>query len=341
MMIQKVIIGLVLFLMLPLWIPVGIHTEEKNDLEPGWLSLDKIIGPFDKKVEDTKSTLRKALGINIRAFLDVSYTYSFNHPGSGSNREISLRDFDRDHNKVVFNDFHLSLEKPEQDWGVGLNLSADFGRAAEILRQSTFWGTRQSRGGAAELREAFLTSTIPIGQGLKVRGGWFESPLGMENLPRPGAYNDNISRSFLFNFAVPHRHLGLLLTYPVHKILSLSAGPVTGWDMVGDINRQPSFLSSMVLSPNEVFSWESSFIIGPEQKHRSGPKRLAWSNVFTVEPAEPLTLSLEHTYGHEEKVTASLRGGTWQACPRLLPTTGRIGLPQPLEESFSMIGMVL
>jgi hypothetical protein len=292
--------------------PLATLAQEKNELEPGWLSLDKIIGPFDSKVDDTKLALRRALGINIDAFLDVSYTYSFNHPGSGNHREISLREFDRDHNRVVFNDFHISLEKPEHDWGVGLKLAADFGRTAEILRQSTFWGTQRSRGGAAELREAFLTSTIPVGQGLKVKGGWFESPLGLESLPHPGSYNDNISRSFLFNFAVPHRHLGLLFTYPIHKVLSVSAGPVTGWDMVGDINHQPSFLGSMTLSPNKAFSWESGLVVGPEQRHRSGPKRLAWSNVVTIEPNEALTLSFEYTYGHEEKVTASLRAGTWQ-----------------------------
>jgi hypothetical protein len=34
--------------------------------------------------------------------------------------------------------------------------------------------------------------------------------------------------------------------------------------------------------------------------------------VATIKPIDPLTLYLEYTYGHEEKVTPSLRDGTWQ-----------------------------
>jgi len=304
--------GWVLLLAALFLMPDTISALEIEDLDQGWLSLDRIVGPLDKKVENGKSALVEALGIDMSGFLDTGYTYSFNRPGSRKQHNISLRDFDKDHNQIVFNDFNLTLEKPEKGWGVGFKLAADFGRMAELLRESTFWEPRLHREPSAELREIFVTSTIPLGNGLQVRGGLFESPLGLEAIPSPGDYNDNISRSFLFGFAAPHRHLGALLTYPVYEMLSVSAGLVTGWDMVRDINRQPSFLGGMTLKPNDEFSWESNLIVGPEQRDRGGPKRLAWSNVITIEPTDPLTLSFEYTYGHEEKVTVNLRSGTWQ-----------------------------
>lgn len=313
---RRGVMGAVLFLAVSLLIGHPLGAEEAKGLDPGWLSLDGSVGLLDKKVEEGKGSLEKALRISISGFLDTSYTYSSNRPHSPSN--ISGRYFDKDHNKIVFNDFNLTLEKPEKDWGIGFKLVGDFGRTGELLREATFYGVNKLPGAgnggepSAELREAFVTTTVPIGEGLQIKGGLFVTPLGTEIIPAPGAYNDNISRSFLFNFGVPLRHLGLLFTYPVHKMLSISAGPVTGWDNPHDNNKQPSFLGGIAFTPVDAFSLASNIVAGPEQTHRSGPKRFTWSNVATIKPVDPLTLYLEYTYGHEEKITASLRDATWQ-----------------------------
>jgi hypothetical protein len=282
--------------------------EEEKPLAPGWLSLDGSVGVVDKAVADGKSRLQDALGIGISGFFDTSYTWSSNRPRRPAN--ISGRYFDKDHNKIVFNDFHIALDKPEKDWGVGFRLSADFGRTAELLREATLWGTRLQDEPSAEVREAFLTTTIPIGEGIGVKGGLFVTTFGTEIIPAPGAYNDNISRSFLFNFAIPFRHLGMLFTYPLLKSLTINAGPVTGWDNPHDNNGQPSILWGFSFTPVDQFALVSSFIYGPEQFHNSGNKRFTWSNVATIKPFDPLTLLLEYTYGREEN--ASL-GGTRDA----------------------------
>jgi hypothetical protein len=290
--------------------------QEEKPLAPGWLSLDGSVGIIDKKVAAGKSALQDPLGINISGFFDTSYTWSSNHPKSPAN--ISGRYFDKDHNKIVFNNFNLTLEKPEKDWGVGLKVVGDFGRTGELLREATYWGGANRFPAAlrdessAELREAFLTFTIPIGEGVAVKGGKFVSPLGTEILPAPGAYNDNISRSFLFNFGVPLTHTGALLSYPVHKIFGVSAGVVTGWDDPHDNNRQPSVLAGFTFTPVDMFALASNLIYGPEQWHNSGNKRFTWSNVATLKPMDPLTIYLEYTYGREENITPSLRNGTWQ-----------------------------
>ena len=96
---------------------------EDKPLGPGWLSLDCCVGPLDSAIANGKGALEKALGIAISGFFDASYTWSSNHPDSPSN--ISGRYFDKDYNKVVFNYFHIAVEKPEKDWGVGFKLSGD------------------------------------------------------------------------------------------------------------------------------------------------------------------------------------------------------------------------
>ena len=167
-----------------------LNAQEEKPLAPGWLSLDGSVGLVDRAIADGKSRLEKAVGIGIGAYLDVGYNYSSNRPRRPAN--ISLRSFDQDHNRVVFNNFNITLDKPEADWGVGFHVAGDFGRSAQILREATFWRRELGKEPQAELREAFLTTTFPVGAGLQMKGGFFVTTLGTEILPNPGEYNDNI-----------------------------------------------------------------------------------------------------------------------------------------------------
>jgi len=286
------------------FVPRPARAQDDKLLEPGWLSLDCCVGLLDKSIADGKGSVENALGINIGGFLDTSYTWSSNRPKSPAN--ITGRYFDKDHNKIVFNAFHMFVEKPEKDWGVGFRISGDFGRAGELLREATLWGKTFHREPSAELRESYLTTTIPIGEGIGVKGGLWVTTLGTEILPNPGAYNDNISRSFLFNFGIPLRHLGMLFSYPVHKVFSVNGGVVTGWDNPRDNNSYPSGMFGFSLTPMDEFGLVSSFIYGPEQRSNTSNKRFTMSHVATIKPFDPLAVILEYTYGHEEN--ASLGG---------------------------------
>lgn len=288
------------------------YGQEGSGLGPGLLSLDSSVGQLDKAVQEGKSNLEKYLfGVKVSGFFQTSYTWSSNHPGD---HVISGRVFDIDNNKFVFNDFNLTLERPEPEngWGIGGKLVGDFGRTAELLGEATYWSDNLSSGPSAQLREAYLTTTIPVGKGIGVQGGLFVTTLGTEIIPNPGAYNDNISRSFLFGYAIPFRHLGMLFSYPIHDMVSISFGPVTGWDDPHETNNQPSFLSAVTVTPAKNFSFISSFIYGPEQVNQNGNMRLAWANVASWTPMDPMTVTAEYTYGHEQKVTASARDASWQ-----------------------------
>jgi putative OmpL-like beta-barrel porin-2 len=232
-------------------------------------------------------------------YLDTSYTWSSNHPKNPKN--ISGRYFDKDYNKIVFNDFNVTVEKPEKDWGVGFKLVGDFGRTGELLREATLWGKSLHREPSAEIREAFLTTTIPIGEGIAIKAGKFVTTQGTEIILAPGAYNDNISRSYAFNFAIPLTHLGTLFSYPFHKTLTGSVGLVTGWDNPRDNNGAPSGMAGVNWTPADSFALASNLIFGPEQRHNTNHQRVTWSNVATIKPADPLTLLLEYTLGFESK----------------------------------------
>ena len=292
----------------------NLSAQEDKPLGPGWLSLDCCIGPLDNGIASAKGALEKALGISMGGYLDASYTWSSNHPKSPAN--ISGRYFDKDHNKVVFNDFHIFVEKPEKDWGVGFRLSGDFGRTGELLREATLWGKTFHREPSAELREAFLTTTIPVGEGIGIKGGLFVTTIGAEILYNPGAYNDNISRSFLFNWSIPLRHLGVSFSYPFAKTLNASAAIVTGWDNPRDNNHQPSFLGTITFTPTDTVTLVSGVIVGEEGTFADSNRdtaRWAWSSVLTLKPMDPLTLYLEYTLGRQHAGSiGGTRSAIWQ-----------------------------
>jgi hypothetical protein len=168
---------------------------------------------------------------------------------------------------------------------------------------------------SAELRESYITTTIPLGEGIQFKGGLFVTPMGAEILLNPGSYNDEISRSFAFNFAIPLRNLGTLFTYPVLKTLSVSAGLVTGWDNPRDNNGSPSGLFGANFTPSDSFALASNMIVGPEQTHNTNNVRFAWSNVATIKPMDPLTLLLEYTFGVEKKASTptGIKNAQWYA----------------------------
>ncbi|MSP41717.1 MAG: hypothetical protein EXR70_24800 [Deltaproteobacteria bacterium] len=154
-----------------------------------------------------------------------------------------------------------------------------------------------------------MTTTLPLGEGLGIKGGLFVTPLGTEIIPNPGAFNDNLSRSFLFNYAIPFRHLGVMLSYPIHKMIGLSAGVVTGWDNPRDNNHTPAFLGGVTLTPNDQITIASNIITGeePTAAGANSTSRTTWATVGTFKPIDPLALSLEFTYGHQKN--AGLNGG--------------------------------
>lgn len=294
-----------------------VWAQEDKPLGPGWMSLDSSVGKLDGAIASGKGALEKALGIGISGFLDASYTWSSNHPSAP--RNISGRYFDKDNNQFYVNNLHLALDKPEKDWGIGFRVSGDFGRYGELLHEATQWnktGAKLCCAQSAELREAFFTTTIPVGEGIGVKGGLFVTPLGTEVLNAPGAFNDNISRSFAFNFGVPLRHLGMLFSYPFHKTISASLGVVTGWDNPHDNNNAPSGIVGVNFTPSDAFGLASNLMFGPEQRHNTGRKRVTWSSVATIKPTDPLTLLLEYTLGGESGVstpTSNREDAYWHA----------------------------
>jgi Putative beta-barrel porin-2, OmpL-like. bbp2 len=92
----------------------------------------------------------------------------------------------------------------------------------------------------SDLQEGYLSYRIPVGAGLTLKGGRLVTLLGYEVIESPN--NLNFSRSFLFSFAIPLTHVGLLAFYLLTDTLSMTrARSSAGTWRRGATRRRPGW----------------------------------------------------------------------------------------------------
>ena len=272
---------------------------------------DNVVTGTQKKIED-------ATKIHFGLGFTEAYTWDFNDPRSGS--LITGHSMEH-HNDGVPVFSQLSAARPSDGWfvpGFGLKLAA--GKAARDIKSDWDGDGAVDHGERFEtnnfdVQEAYLTWAVPDDgpsalKGLTVKGGKFVTLLGAEVI-EPWA-NFNYSRSFLFSLAIPFTNTGALVTYPITDKLSVTGGPVLGWDKVASNNNGWSGMGNVTYTVNDQVTLAGNAIGGPEQNGSTGNKRRVGDLVATIKPTSALTLLLNYDYGREDH--ASLDGGSalWQ-----------------------------
>jgi predicted porin len=246
----------------------------------------------------------------------VSYNYNFNNPKSQSN---FTRVFDDKANQFDINQAELYIEKPTTEASrIGFGLDFVIGRDAKKIHSLGLGissGDDMTKSDVFDLTQAYVTYKAPIGNGLDLKAGKFVTLSGAEMIRRTADYQ--ISRSFLFGFAMPFTHTGVLATYPFTDWFSLSLGIVNGWDNTDDNNNDKSIHGAATITPFKELTLTLSGTWGAEQKDRNGPKRGLLDLVATYKPTPPLTLTVNYDYGEEDDaVSDPATGGTktarWQ-----------------------------
>jgi len=147
------------------------------------------------------------------------------------------------------NAIKLSLEKPldEGQWSAGYKVDLIFGPDANYY-------TSQLNGGGApntsdfSVKQAYVTLRAPVGNGLDIKMGVFDTLIGYEVFE--SVNNPNFSRSY--GYAIePTHHTGLLLSYKVADWLSVSGGVANGW--TGPVNDKIQSTAGVA----QADSWES------------------------------------------------------------------------------------
>ena len=240
------------------------------------------------------------------AYIENSYVWNLGHTGRHDVNEFRLYDFDAGYS---FNMAEFSIKKDPSDrypFGYGVVLTAGLdaqkNHAIGIFRDKDdnfpFRNTSYF-----DLQEAYASYKIPVGSGLTLKAGKFVTLLGYEVIESPN--NLNFSRSFLFTLAIPLTHVGALASYAVTDWLSITAGPVVGWDIADDNNKSMSWTGQIAVAPMKDLTTNLNWISGKEYSFdgsgelRNGGVRTVLDFVTTYTGIKNVTLGANVDYGWE------------------------------------------
>jgi len=247
------------------------------------------------------------------AYIENSYVGNLGRTGRHDVNELRLYDFDAGYS---FNIAEFSLKKEPSDrypFGYGLVVTAGLdsqkNHAIGIFRDGDdafpFRNTEKF-----DLQEAYASYKIPLGTRLTLKAGKFVTLLGYEVIEAPN--NLNFSRSFMFGFAIPFTHVGALLTLAPTEWLSLTAGPVVGWDVAEDNNDAMSVMGQVAVTPIKDLTTNLNWITGPEQTDNDRNARTVLDLVVNYTGIKALTLGLNVDYGWEDREASLAAAATRQ-----------------------------
>jgi hypothetical protein len=239
--------------------------------------------------------------IQANAFASFGYISNLNQPQSQTN---GLRYFDTRANTFSVDMAELVVQKAVAnpgDAGFRLDLTA-----------GTFAGLTQSAGlrigESADLQQAFVSYIAPIGSGLRFDVGKHVTHMGYELIEGYDGYNDNYSRSLLFNYAIPLTHTGVKAMYSFSPRVSVMAMVVNGWDVAVDNNSSKSIGAQLLIKPVDPLALYVNYMGGPENTDDNASVRHVLDLVAALTVNPMLSLGVNADFGTEDGTSTVTTG---------------------------------
>jgi hypothetical protein len=254
----------------------------------------------------------KGMGLNtgdisIYGFAEGSYTYSASNP---PNNFITGRVFDVDNQEVLLNQIDLSIEKTvdaaaaakDGRWNVGFKIEGIYGADARFIQSNglNFYGpgVQTSPENQFSLVQAYVDFGIPVGNGLMIRAGKMVTHMGYETI-NPTT-NPFYSHTYLFGYAIPFTHTGVMAFYNVTDKVTVMGGISRGWDQATkDNNDSIDYMGQIKYVMSDKVTAYLNVITGPEQDDNNSDYRTVLDGIVTFAASDTISLAINGDYGWE------------------------------------------
>lgn len=264
-----------------------------------------------------QTPIGEALGdarINIFGHAEASWTHNFTSGG----RLLPGRVFDIENDDPTLNQIDLTVERSVElnadHWDFGGRVEFIWGgdpRFIHSLGLFDYQGFDNGTDNQFDLNQAYVDINAPVGNGLRVRMGKFVTLLGYEVINPTG--NPLYSHSYMFGYAIPFTHTGIVATYKVNDQLTVNAGVTRGWDTtLEDNNGALGFLGSAAFTLSDKTAFSVNVVAGPDQAGNNNDWRTVIDAVLTHKISDDLTVGLNADYGYEADSAASVSGSDAQ-----------------------------
>ena len=180
--------------------------------------------PFHSAAQEAASnavTTRLAT-TTLSGYVGTSYRWT---PGSKSGNDAYMFSGGEKHrDRFALDVVSLSLGSPmgAGKWATGYNVQMWLGPDADLLQTHDYL----SEDPALALKEAYISIRVPVGSGLDLKAGVFDTIIGYESSDR--ILNPHHSHSWGKTIE-PTQHTGFLVEYPVLDWLKLKGGVANTW----------------------------------------------------------------------------------------------------------------
>ena len=236
-------------------------------------------------------------------FVTAAYTFNIDEPKSDTN---AGRVFDQEDNTFQVPLAELAVTGGVDD-GPSFNLDLNFGDVADSIHSAGLLDDVEG----FDVQQAYVSYKGFI-------FGKFVTLHGAEVIESP--YNMNYSRSYLFGYAIPFTHTGIMYTTEVGGI-GLKGAVVTGWDNFEDNNDSKSYMAMVAVPIGDQGSVSLSGMYGPEERsdeseedgidqNEDSPRSLI-DLVASFSPSDGIDLVFNADWGTEEEAAADGDDAEW------------------------------
>jgi hypothetical protein len=243
-----------------------------------------------------------------------------------------FRVFDFDDNSFKDDVAELVLQKPTPKAG-DAGFRVDVAAGGSIPHVSAAAGLFRDAAGTAQdidLQQAYVGYLANAGRGLRLDFGKFVTHFGYEVIDGYDGWNDNVTRAFLFGYAIPFTHTGVRAAYAFSDRVSGTVMVVNGWDDATDNNREKSIGAQLSLTPSAKWTVILNGMYGAERPDASGDARALLDLVAMWRPGGRVSLGLNVDHGSEKNAVAAGESARWDG----IAAYAHVGI----SEKFSVVG---
>jgi hypothetical protein len=285
------------------------------------------------RADETKmSQVQTALSdTTISGYVDVAATW---RPGSDQNAS-TLSPFGQAPNVPLYsfakndgfslNAIDIAIDKPmdESPWASGYHVELMAGSDA-VPAHNNFIGAAFGSAGFNAIRQAYIALRTPVGNsGIDWKVGVWDTIIGYESTSSP--LDPNYTRSYGYTIE-PTTHTGILGTYKVNDMLSVSAGIAnTGNDNIGfgglnataTYESQKTYLAAIAFTAPDSAGWLKGATLnaGVIDAIDSGANigSMTWWYVGATIPTPATALKLGASFDYFDAHASAGAGETWAA----------------------------
>lgn len=188
-------------------------------------------------------------------------------------------------------------------WGLEFGLQE--GNDVDGLVPPTIPGRDKPIDHATQLKHfsrANVSYLAPIGNGLTVRAGLFNSYIGYQSIY--SRYNLNYTRSYMADNS-PYFVFGLGATYPINADVQVGFYVINGYHYLSRINNQPSYGVQVFWKPTARLTLTENLYYGPDQSNTAVKFWRLFSDSILEWKDGPFTFAAAYDVGTENAAEVS------------------------------------